>query len=141
MGSHGDASEESPARVAPYLSVRGGLDALAFYEAAFGAERADVYEFEGKLGHGVLRINGGVVYLADEFPENEALTGNVAPPTLGGRTTSTVNLNVGDANVWFDRAVAAGCEPIRPVTEEFFGRHGKVRDPYGHVWSLVTLAR
>ena len=125
--------------VVPYLSVRDGMKAIEFYEQAFGAERADVYEFDGKVGHAALTLNGGALYLADEFPEHEAMTGNVAPPTLGGRTTSTVNLNVDEAQAWFDRAVAAGCAPIRAVTEEFFGAHGKVRDPFGHVWSLVTL--
>ncbi|MFP4519492.1 MAG: VOC family protein [Oceanicaulis sp.] len=145
MESHGEPEEKSPAHgarpspVAPYLSVRGGLAAVEFYKKAFGAELGDIYEFEGKLGHAALKINGGAVYLADEFPEHEAMTGNVAPATLGGRTTFTINLNVDDADAWFDRAVNAGCTPIRAVTEEFFGRHGKLRDPYGHVWSIVTL--
>jgi PhnB protein len=145
MGSHDQPGKESPADgassspVAAYLCVRGGLNAVAFYEQAFGAERGDVYEHEGKLGHAALKLNGGAVYLADEFAEHEAMTGNVAPQTLGGRTTMTINLNVDDAQAWFDRAVKAGCTPIREVTEEFFGRHGKVRDPYGHVWSLVTM--
>lgn len=132
-------NDAKPTPVVPYLSVRDGIKALEFYENAFGAERAQVYEFEGKLGHGSMHLNGGALYLADEFPEHEAMTGNVAPPTLGGRTTTTINLNVDDAQAWFDRAVAAGCTPIRDVTDEFFGLHGKVRDPFGHVWSLVTL--
>ena len=132
-----DTMPRSP--VVPYLSLRNAADAIAFYEKAFAAKRADVYEFEGKIGHAALLVNEGVIYLADEFPEHEALTGNVAPPTLGGRTTCTVNLNVDDARAWFSRAVAAGCEPLREVTGEFFGDHGKVRDPFGHVWSLVTL--
>lgn len=125
--------------VVPYLSVRGGAEAIAFYVKAFGAEEAERYEFDGKVGHAALTINGGGLYLADEFPEHEAMTGNVAPPTLDGRTTTTVNLNVDDADAWFSRAVEAGCTPIRDVTQEFFGRHGKVRDPFGHVWSLVSL--
>ncbi len=132
-------TDTAPSAVVPYLSVRGGADAVAFYETAFGAECVERYEFEGKLGHAALRINGGALFLADEFPEHEAMTGNVAPPTLGGRTTFTINLNVDDADAWFARAVNAGCVPIREVTAEFFGRHGKVRDPFGHVWSLVTL--
>lgn len=124
--------------VVPYLTVREGKKAIAFYERAFAAQRFQIYEFEDKVGHAALSINGGVVYLADEYLENEALTGNVAPPTLGGRTTTTINLNVDDAQAWFDRAVDAGCETVREVTAEFFGAHGKVRDPFGHVWSLVT---
>jgi len=126
-------------QVVPYLSVRGGLEALAFYKRAFGAEEAERYEFEGKLGHAALRINGGAIFLADEFPEHEAMTGNVAPATLEGRTTFTISLQVDDADAWHARAVEAGCISIREVSDEFFGRHGKVRDPFGHVWSLVTL--
>jgi PhnB protein len=125
--------------VAPYLSVRDGAAAIAFYKKAFDAEELERFEYEGKLGHATLRINDHVLMLADEFPEMEEMTGNVAPPTLGGRTTFTINLTVDDADRWFDRAIAAGATPIRPVTAEFFGRHGKLRDPFGHVWSVVTL--
>lgn len=128
-----------PSPVVPYLSVRNGIEAIRFYELAFAAEEAERYEFEGKLGHAALRINGGVIFMADEFPEHEAMTGNVAPPTLEGRTTFTISLQVDNADAWHARAVEAGCTSIRDVTEEFFSRHGKVRDPYGHVWSLVTM--
>lgn len=125
--------------VAPYLSVRDGNAAIAFYKTAFGAEELERFDYEGKLGHATLRINDHLLMLADEFPEMEDMTGNVAPPTLGGRTTFTINLTVDEADQWFDRAIAAGATPIRPVTAEFFGRHGKLRDPFGHVWSVVTL--
>lgn len=124
----------------PYLSIRDGDAAIAFYKLAFLAQELERYDFEGKVGHAALQINGSTLYLADEFPELEAMTGNVAPPTLGNRTTCTLNLTVDDADAWFNRAVEAGCEVVRPVTNEFFGRHGKVRDPFGHVWSMVTLA-
>lgn len=127
--------------VAPYLSVRDGDAAIAFYKTAFGAEELERFDYEGKLGHATLRINDHVLMLADEFPEMEDMTGNVAPPTLGGRTTFTINLTVDDADKWFDRAIKAGATAIRPVTDEFFGRHGKLRDPFGHVWSVVTLNR
>lgn len=126
--------------LAPYLSVRGGDEAIAFYKRAFEAEELERYEFEGRIGHALLTINGGHLMLADEFPELEASTGNVAPPTLGGRTTATIMLTVDDADSWFARASVAGAETIRPMTDEFFGRHGKLRDPFGHVWSIVTLA-
>jgi PhnB protein len=127
--------------VAPYLSVRDGAAAIAFYKTAFGAEELERFDYEGKLGHATLRINDHVLMLADEFPEMEDMTGNVAPPTLGGRTTFTINLTVDDADKWFVRAIKAGATAIRPVTDEFFGRHGKLRDPFGHVWSVVTLNR
>lgn len=125
--------------LAPYLSVRRGGEALAFYKVAFAAEELERYEYQGKIGHATLRINGGIVNLADEFPEHEEQVGNVAPETLGGRTTFTIMLYVDDADAWFDRAIAAGAAVLRPCSDEFYGRHGKVRDPFGHVWGLVTL--
>jgi len=124
--------------IAPYLSVRDGAAAIEFYKTAFGAEELERYDYEGKLGHAALRINGGIVMLADEFPDMEDMVGNVAPPTLGGRTTFTVNLSVDDADAWFEKAIAAGATSIRAVSDEFYGRHGKIRDPFGHVWSFVT---
>ena len=125
--------------IIPYLSVRTASDAIAFYKRAFEAEELERYEFDGMLGHATLRINGGTIFLADEFPQSEDTTGNAAPPSLGNRTTFTISLQVDDADAWHARAVQAGCTSIRSVSDEFFGRHGKVRDPYGHVWSLVTL--
>jgi len=125
--------------VAPYLSVRDGGAAIDFYMRAFAAQLLERYDFEGKLGHATLQINEGIVMLADEFPEHEAMIGNVAPASLGNRTTFTLNLYVTDADSWYDRAIAAGAEEVRPCRDEFFGRHGKVRDPFGHVWSFVAL--
>ena len=42
-----------------------------------------------------------------------------------------------DADAWFDRALAAGAEVVRPLNDEFYGRSGKVRDPFGHTWGIV----
>lgn len=125
--------------VAPYLSVRGGNAAIEFYKTAFAAEELERYEWEGKLGHATLKINGGVVMLADEFPDMEAQIGNVAPDTLDGRTTFTINLTVDDTDAWFDRAIKAGAISVRDPSDEFYGRNAKIRDPFGHVWAFVTL--
>jgi len=125
--------------IAPYLSVRGGSAAIEFYTTAFGAEELERYDYEGKLGHATLKINGGVVMLADEFPDMEDQIGNVAPDTLGGRTTFTINLTVDDADAWYDRAIKAGASTVRAPSDEFYGRNAKIRDPFGHVWAFVTL--
>ncbi|MEP4419902.1 MAG: VOC family protein, partial [Nitratireductor sp.] len=35
------------------------------------------------------------------------------------------------------RAMAAGAEIVMPVDDQFWGaRYGKIRDPFGHVWSF-----
>ncbi|WP_394822941.1 VOC family protein [Pendulispora albinea] len=131
-------SERKPAPVAPYLAVHDGNGALDFYKRAFGAVVAETYPYEGKLGHATLLINGGEVMMSDEFPVE--MTGVRAPKSLGG-TTTTISLAVDDADVWFDRAVAAGAKVLRPLNDEFYGRMGKIIDPYGHCWSIVGPAK
>jgi PhnB protein len=120
--------------VGVYLMVHDGEGALDFYKRAFAAEVIETYPWEGKLGHATLNLNGGQVMLSDEFPE--AITGTRSPHALGG-TTTTVSLSVDDADAWFDRAVSEGAEVIRPLNDEFYGRSGKVKDPFGHTWGIV----
>jgi PhnB protein len=127
-----DVKKYSPVSV--YLMVNDGNAALDFYKRAFAADVTETYPWEGKLGHATLRVNGSDVMLSDEFPE--AMTGVRSPKSLGG-TTCSVSLAVDDADAWFERARAAGAEVIRPLNDEFYGRSGKVRDPFGHVWGIV----
>ncbi|WP_394840830.1 VOC family protein [Pendulispora brunnea] len=127
-------TERKPAPLAPYLVVHDGNAALDFYKRAFDATIIDTYPYEGKLGHATLSINGGEIMLSDEFPVE--ITGVRTPKSLGG-TTTTISLAVSDADSWFDRAVAAGAKVLRPLNDEFYGRMGKLVDPYGHCWSIV----
>ena len=55
----------------PYLTVKGGKDAIAFYEAAFGAVTLFVMPAQdgGRVMHAHLSINGGALMLSDDFPE------------------------------------------------------------------------
>jgi PhnB protein len=122
------------APVSPYLMVDDGDRALEFYRRAFAAEILETYPWEGKLGHATLAINGGEVMISDEFPVE--MTGVRSPKSLGG-TSCTVALTVDDADAWFARATSAGAEVVRPLADEFYGRSGKVRDPFGHTWGIV----
>ena len=123
--------------VVPYLMVHDGPGALDWYARAFGASvilRLD--EDDGRLGHATLEINGGSIYLADEFPELQNRIGARAPKTLGS-TTVSIALAVDDTDAWLARAVAEGAIVIRPATDDGYGRHAKLTDPFGHVWSLI----
>ncbi len=131
-----DTSQYAPLSV--YLMVHDGNGALEFYKRAFDAEVTETYPWEGKLGHATLKINGGEVMLSDEFPEE--ITGTRSPRSLGG-TTATVSLTVDDADRWFERAVQAGAQVVRPLNDEFYGRSGKVRDPFGHTWGILGPAK
>ena len=44
-----------------------------------------------------------------------------------------------DADKVYAQAVAAGATPTMPLEDQFWGdRYGKVRDPFGHTWSIAT---
>jgi PhnB protein len=123
--------------IVPYLMVHDGPAAVDWYGRALGATvefRHD--EADGRVGHAALAVNGGVIYLADEFPEVQDRVGAAAPRTLGS-TTVGISLAVDDVDVWSARAVAEGAVVIRPATDEFYGRHAKLTDPFGHVWSFL----
>lgn len=127
--------------VAPYLMVRDGDRALAWYQAALGATVSERYDHGGKLGHATLRLpNRGCVFLSDEFPEMADRTGTQSPAALGG-TTCTVALEVPNADAAHVRALEAGAQELRPPADEFYGRMSKVRDPFGHVWSFSGPTR
>lgn len=116
-----------------YLGVKDAAKAIAFYQAAFGAK--EVYRLtdsaSGQIGHAELELNGSMIMLSDEFPGF-----NTTPHALGG-TPVKFCLMVENADAAFDRAVAAGAEVLRPVTDEFYGyRCGTLRDPFGHEWMV-----
>jgi PhnB protein len=84
-----------------------------------------------------LRVGGGLLHLADEFPE----MGVLAPPTIGG-TPVALALEVDDAERWFGRAVTAGAQVRQPLADTFWGdRHGRLTDPFGHRWNVSQHLR
>lgn len=119
----------------PYLTVRDGAAALAFYAEAFGAE--ELFRMDGppgKLGHAEMKIGDSPFMLADEV---EAW-GNRSPETLGGNGTSLM-IYVEDADALFRRAIDAGATEVMPVKDHFYGdRSGTVEDPFGHRWTIAT---
>ncbi|MGF7158489.1 PhnB protein [Rhodoligotrophos appendicifer] len=124
----------------PHLTVKGGGKALDFYEAAFGAvlKRKVMADDGERVLHAVINIHGGQVYICDEFPEFGP-NGTPAPATLGG-TPVALQLHftsARDADAGFDRAIQAGAEMVVAMKDAPWGdRYGRIRDPFGHIWSL-----
>jgi uncharacterized glyoxalase superfamily protein PhnB len=119
--------------LSPALTVNDGAAAIEFYKRAFRAtERSRLVDPEsGKIGHAELTINGALIILSDEYPQF-----NKSPRTLGG-TAVKLGLMSADVDADFDRAVKAGAEVLRPLTNEFYGhRSGTLRDPFGHEWTI-----
>ena len=116
--------------IAPMLSVRNGLNAVKFYQEAFGAEVLFKIENGGSV---VARMaaDGAEFWVADESPEHL----NFSPETLGGGTVRMVVI-VENPDAAFDRAVVAGARVIVPMRNEHGWRLGRVVDPYGHHWEI-----
>jgi len=128
-----------PPPLAPYLTVDDAKAAIDFYARAFGAvELSRQPTPDGtKLIHAALSFNGGLLMLCDDFPE---LAGGVrrSAKALGG-TPVTLHLDLPDVDRVWKSAVDAGATVTMPLADMFWGdRYGKLRDPFGHEWSLAT---
>jgi len=122
----------------PYMTVRDAARAIEFYKQAFGAvEKGVSLTPDGKVMHAELRIGDSVIMLADEFPE----FGSLSPQSTGGAGMG-LHIYTEDVDAAFDRAVKAGAVTEMPVMDMFWGdRYGKLKDPFGHKWSIATHKR
>jgi PhnB protein len=111
------------------LSVRRGREAIAFYEAAFGANVDHLVGGEEIVAQ--LSVGDATFWVSDESPEH----GNFSPETVGGGTVRLL-LITGDPDAALARAVAAGASVVYAVAEEHGWRLGRVVDPFGHHWEI-----
>ncbi len=123
----------------PHLVVSDAKAAIAFYIKAFQAEEAfRMTSPDGsQVVHARLLINGGPIMLADDCSEWN--NGQARHPLALGATPVAIHVQVADVDAAFARAVAAGATALMPPADMFWGdRYGKLRDPFGHEWSLAT---
>ena len=125
--------------VTPHLTISGrrGGEAADWYVRAFGGEELMRMPAEDgvRLMHCHLRINGGSLMLANDFPEYHG-HGEAAAP--GG---VTIHLQVPDPDAAWARTVEAGAEVTMPLADQFWGdRYGQLQDPFGHRWSIGAPA-
>ena len=126
-------------RLVPHLIVEGGLEAIDFYERAFGAERISVMMAkDGKrVMHAELELNGGALKLSDSFPE---MRGDMSAPGTAGAASVSIHLDfkkTKQVDEAIEQAVKAGATLTMPAQDTFWGaRYGRVRDPFGHVWAF-----
>ena len=72
--------------------------------------------------------------LSDEYPEMKCHS----PNSIGGSPVS-MYVYVEDVDELFNKAVSAGAKVLDPVKDQFWGdRHGRLEDPFGHLWSIAT---
>ena len=132
----------------PFLTVKDAVRAIEFYKQAFGAQERGVAKGpDGKVMHAELKIGDSIVMLSDEsglLAAPAALDlllaqhGVLSPQSSGGAGMG-LHIYVDGVDAAFDRAVKAGAQVEMPVSDQFWGdRYGKLKDPFGHKWSIAT---
>jgi len=124
--------------VTPLIVVRDGTKALEFYQRAFGATNVrSVPTPDGKkVLHAEFNIGDSRIMLMDEMPEMGPGPGS--PQSLGG-TSCNLHIYTNDVDAAWKKALDAGAKVSMPLADQFWGdRYGKLKDPFGHEWSLAT---
>lgn len=129
-----EPSADAPPRAAalPYLCVAGARAAIAWYTDAFNAVVIGdpIVMDDGRIGHAELAIAGGVLYLADEYPE----MGLRAPAP--GAVSVSLMLPVPDTDAALRQARDHGATVEREIYENYGTRNATIIDPFGHRWML-----
>jgi PhnB protein len=120
--------------IQPELWVEAPVDAVAFYEAAFGAT---VLHRVGEADDIVAQLVVGEA--AFWVARTSASMKRLSPRAIDGATSRTL-LVLDDPDAVVRRAVAAGATETSAVSNEHGWRLGRIIDPFGHEWEIGTPA-
>lgn len=116
--------------IQPELWVDRGAEAVAFYQAAFGATVLhQVGDGEDIVAQ--LAIGDAAFWVSTAGSTGQRLN----PKAIGGATSRTL-LVVDDPDAVFDRAVRAGAVSAVPPTNEHGWRLARITDPFGQQWEI-----
>jgi len=116
--------------IQPELWVDRGAQAVAFYQAAFGATVLHrVGEGEDIVAQ--LAIGGAGFWVSTAGSTGQRLN----PKAIGGATSRTL-LIVDDPDALFRHAVTAGATATAQPANEHGWRLGRITDPFGHEWEI-----
>jgi PhnB protein len=116
--------------IQPELWVETPREAVAFYEAAFGAT---VLHRVGEGEDVVAQL--GVGDAAFWVAATSAAMKRLSPRAIDGATSRTL-LVVDDPERIVRQAVAAGARESSPVSNEHGWRLGRIIDPFCHEWEI-----
>jgi PhnB protein len=116
--------------IQPELWIDRAGSAVAFYEAAFGAEVLH------RVGQGddivaQLAVGDAVFWVG---AASEAMQ-RFAPTAINGATSRTL-LVVDNPDEFVERALEAGAHELSAVDDEHGWRLGRITDPFGHEWEI-----
>jgi PhnB protein len=121
-----------PRTLTAFLAVDGADEAIEWYQRALGAKEVSRAETpEGKIVQCELAIGDSTFFVGELEPGSD-----LVDPKVNG-VAGTIYVRTKNVEALFAQAVANGCEITVPLENQFWGeRFGKVRDPYGHIWSF-----
>jgi PhnB protein len=118
------------------LTVINVDNAVAFYQAAFGAEMltrtsgAD----ETVAIHATIKIGNSIIAINQESPA----LGILSPASLGACASHT-HLYTDDVDTSWERAIEAGAQVHTPLYDAYWGdRTGTLIDGNGYLWSMAS---
>jgi PhnB protein len=113
--------------IAPYLVVADAAATIAFLTRAFGASEIQRFALpDGKIMHAEMRLDDGVIMLAD---------GNEGWPPRPAH----VHVYVPDVDATYARALEAGAQSVQePVKKDDPDKRGGVKDAGGTTWWMAT---
>lgn len=117
----------------PYMGIDKAGEAIEFYKKAFGATQVMRLDMpDGRVGHAELRIGDSSLMLGTPCDQ-------MALRNPDEHTSIGLHLYVEDVDAQFQRAVDAGATVVSEPKDQFYGdRSASVKDPFGHLWFLVT---
>lgn len=118
--------------------VPDSLAALSLYESIFEVERLEVTSLPIGQNEAIFTIYGVRFHMLDENPEF-----SMVAPKPGDPKPMWLNIAVPDIRATWEKAMAAGCTEVQPVTEmETMGvANAMFFDSFGYIWMLHEIHR
>ena len=109
--------------------------AIEFYQKVFDAQLvgpAIPWPDSDTIMHAMLKIGDSNIMMADAHPQ-------AYEQGPGEHATVGLFCYFEDCDLYYDRAVKAGCVVLDEMMDAFWDdRMGKVKDPFGHTWAVGT---
>lgn len=124
--------------VIPTLLYHDAADVIEWLCTTFGFVKHAVHKGKsGDIVHAELTLGNGMVMLG-QVGATEFCNLQKTPRQLGG-TTQSCYIVVTDPDALYERAVAAGANIVKPLTDQPYGsRDFSCVDPEGHLWNFGT---
>ena len=120
----------------PCLTVIDVDSAVAFYQAAFGAELVSSHSgAESSVSvHATIKVGNSLIAINQEMPEQGILS-----PLSTGLSAGQIHLYVDDIDASWNRAIEAGAVVRTPIFDAYWGdRTGVLADTNGQLWSIAS---